>query len=105
MLTHKPFNKCCPVCVAAKARRRPHVRKVVPTYMNMTTFGEVVTGDHMVVQPTPQERTLLRVLQPVGVDHGANAVGEAASVHVVGAGGLANGVWGHTATAAGTRAT
>ena len=58
LLCHRPFNHYCAICRAMRARRRRHKRKLVPLWTGLTKFGEMVTGDHIVAQPTPAERVL-----------------------------------------------
>ena len=66
-LAHKPYNKYCPICRAARAKRRPHRRKLVPRWRNLTFFGEMVTGDHLIVQATPAMRFMRAAQRNVGL--------------------------------------
>ena len=43
-LTHKPFNKHCPVCVKAKSSNKPHRRKAFQRELDH--FGQIVALDH-----------------------------------------------------------
>ena len=47
LLTHKPYNAACNICIAAKARRRQHRRRLQPVHRSLTKFGQIVTCDHI----------------------------------------------------------
>jgi len=47
LLTHKPYNPVCIICIVAKAKRRQHRRRLIPRYLILKYFGQIVTCDHM----------------------------------------------------------
>ena len=47
LVTHKPYNSACDICIAAKARRRQHRRRLQLVHRSLTKLGEIVTCDHI----------------------------------------------------------
>jgi hypothetical protein len=66
LLTHHPKDPRCPTCQRTKLSTKPARRHVGPDRDKPTTFGELVTADHMVMGPSDagrnNERSALVIL-------------------------------------------